>query len=215
MKKLKILAFGAHPDDIEVSMLGTLLKYKEQGHEVKTVIVTDGQRGGVDKGKELAQIRKNEALEAAQIIGVKPIFLNFEDGRLEYNIKTYEKFLEIYQDISPDLIITHSPEDYHPDHRKVSKLVTDVAKVPVLFSETLAGVNFIPDYYVDITEQFNKKIKARSCHTSQYVDKGIERIKIVNRFRGMQCNSEKIKYAEVFKLFKKYGNVKAYELLPE
>ncbi len=142
---LKIIAFGAHPDDLELSVFGTLIKYREGGHYVHTVIATDGRRGG-NKLKEkvswqdIAAIRQKEARAAAAYLGIEPVFLGFEDGRLIYDRESYEKVIEIIDKIKPDLIFTHDLFDYHPDHRTIGRLALDAAgTAPVFFMDTGRG----------------------------------------------------------------------------
>ena len=220
MRKLKVVAFTAHPDDMEVLMAGTLLKYKEQGHDVQVVIATDGRRG---RGKlaadvtwqEIVELRHSEAIKAAQALGITPIFLNIEDHRLLEDRECYEKVIGVMESLNPDVIFTCSPNDYHNDHRAISRLVLNSAWAPVFFAETAGGVDFIPDFYVDITKYFETKIAMLCKHESQVKGDPREMLEIVNRFRGMQCMKPEIKYAEAYKLYKRVDWVKAYELLPE
>jgi len=209
-KKLTVAAFGAHPDDIEWSMMGTLIKYKEQGHNVHMVVATDGGRGGD------AAVRKQEAIAAAAHIGIEPVLLNFEDGRLVYTREIYEKFIEAYDKIKPDVVFTHDPDnDYHPDHRKVGRLVTDTSWVPVFYADTMAGLGFVPQFYVDITDQMQFKKKIISEHKSQMHTRYLEVMEVQNRFRGLQCNWSEDRYAEAFRLFPRIEYVQGYRLLPE
>ena len=82
---MKILAIGAHPDDIEIFMYGFISICKEEGHTVNTTIATDGSKGGVDIDKNLAHKRKNEAIEGLKIFGT-PSFLNLPDGKMLFSI---------------------------------------------------------------------------------------------------------------------------------
>lgn len=219
-RKLNVTAFGAHPDDIEGRMAGTLIKYREQGHRVHMVIATDGRRGGAKPGEALAARRKKEAVAAAAYIGIEPVFLGFEDGRVVYDRPSYEKVLEAFELTRPDIVITHDPNDYHADHRTLSRMVTDASWVPVFFSDTCMGVGFSPEFYVDITSEFDLKIKMLREHVSQHGEKPleskyVEEITILARLRGMQCLKEQIRYAEAFRLYPRCGWVDAYELLPK
>ena len=78
---MKVLAIGAHPDDIEIFMYGLLSIYKKEGHQVYTMIATDGAKGGIIKGKKLAEQRANEAIKGLAKLS-PPIFLNLPDGEL-------------------------------------------------------------------------------------------------------------------------------------
>ncbi|MCW5550356.1 MAG: PIG-L family deacetylase [Opitutaceae bacterium] len=212
-EKLAVAAFGAHPDDIESGMAGTLMKYKEAGHDIYWVIATDGRRGGKTPGKELAAIRRNESLAAAAHFGLKPVFLDFEDGRLVCDAESYNRVIEIYDRIKPDIVFTHDPNDYHPDHRAISRLVTDASWVPVFYADTLNGINFAPEFYVNISDHFERKAKALREHKSQEPEKIFARMELQNRFRALQCMGE-VEYAEAFRLFPRADFANAYQLLP-
>ena len=127
-----------------------------------------------------------------------------------YLIKAYQKF-------NPDLIITHAPEDYHPDHRALSKYVIDSASFnfPVIFCETLMGVNFTPNYYIDISKHFELKKNAILKHKSQNSEKFYKAIEINNRFRAAQCNAPDGSYAEVYRFEPTFPFLDIRSLLPK
>ena len=219
MRKLKVAAFMPHPDDMEAIIGGTLLKYVEQGHQVNVVIAADGRRGrGVLSEtltwQEIVALRKVEAIRGAEYLGVTPSFLEIEDHRLVDDRNCYDKVIAEMERLNPDVIFTCAPNDYHNDHRAISRLVLNVAWAPVFFAETKAGVDFIPDFYVDITQYFETKLEMLGQHASQLKPGWDELIRTVNRFRGLQCKKDEILYAEGFKLHKRFNWVKAYDLLP-
>jgi N-acetylglucosamine malate deacetylase 1 len=215
-KKLTIAAFGAHPDDLEISMFGTMMKYAEQGHTVHLIVATDGRRAGTIPGEENAAIRKREAEAAAALIGLAPRFLELVNGHTFYAEDTFTKIDKTLEVLQPDLIFTHDINDYHPEHRLLARLVTDAAWAPVFLADTMAGVDFVPQYYVDITAQFPTKQKAILTHESQNPANLARAAEIQNRFRGLQCNLKgKIAFAEAYRIFGRAGSMKAYELLPE
>lgn len=220
MRKLRVAAFYPHPDDMEAQVAGTLLKYVEQGHEVHVVIAMDGRRG---RGTlpdhvtwpEIVELRQREAIAGASYLGVTPKFLGIEDHRLLEDKSCYETVITEMENLNPDLIFTCAPNDYHNDHRALSRLVINVSWTPVFFSDPKAGVDFDPDFYVDITNQMETKIKMLQHHSSQLKEDSIESLTALNRLRGVQCGGSKIVYAEAFKLYKRANWVKAYEMLPE
>lgn len=133
----KILAIGAHPDDIEYYAGGTLAKMVDQGFEVVFVVATDGRNGAnrETETKEIVNVRKQEQEIAAKIIGAKEVvYLDFEDGSLEDNIKDLkQKILEVLIAKQPDIVFTFDPQkqheihdDFHPDHRHLSLAVLDI-----------------------------------------------------------------------------------------
>lgn len=212
---MKVLAIGSHPDDIEIFMFGFLCLCLNRGDEISLVIATDGSLGGKIPGLELAKKRMKEAQKGLKYLG-KPIFLNFKDGNLHNEKSAPQKISQLIQENKPDLIVTHAPEDYHPDHRTLSNYVKNAAsfRCPVLYSETLLGVNFTPDYYVDITKFFDQKKEAILAHKSQSPKRFFEATKILNRFRSAQCNAPKGHYAETYRFEKTFPFSDIRQMLP-
>ena len=197
---MKILAIGAHPDDIEIFMFGLLSICLQRGDEIGLIVATDGSAGSVSINKNLAQIRKNETTKALQNIAI-PDMLGFQDGMLTSTKNAHTIINKKIKSFDPDLIITHAPEDYHPDHRILSHYVTQSAGFtsPVIFCDTLMGVNFNPNFYVDISEVFQKKADAIMSHKSQTPEKFLEATTLMNRFRSAQCNAPKNNFAEAYR----------------
>lgn len=212
---MKVLAVGAHPDDIEIFMLGLLLCYKSRGDKIHMAIATDGAAGNVLGYSDLAVLRKEETKNALNFLG-EPYFFNFPDGELAFTQDVKTKIKDYILRLSPELIITHAPEDYHPDHKTLSHLVKDAAgfTCPIIYADTLMGVNFIPDYIVDITAFMKKKTEAILKHESQDPKKFVEAIKLLNRFRSAQCNAPNGHYAEAYRQEKTFPFSDIRDLLP-
>ncbi len=212
---MKVLAIGAHPDDIEIFMLGLILCYKDQGHQIHLAIATDGASGDVLGYSNLTNVRKNEAQKALNFIA-DPFFFNFPDGELIVSRDVVGKIKEYTQSISPDIILTHAPEDYHPDHRALSYIMKQAVgfKCPIIYADTLMGINFIPDFYIDITLHFDQKARAILKHESQNPSKFLEATKLLNRFRSAQCNAPTENYAEAYRHEKTFPFADIRELLP-
>ena len=212
---MKILAIGSHPDDIEIFMFGFLSACLQRGDDICLAIATDGSLGGEVPGLELAKIRLVEAEKGLKHLG-QPIFLNFKDGNLSNELDAPKKIKELINDNKPDLIVTHSPEDYHPDHRTLYKYVRNAVgfTCPVLLSDTLMGVNFIPEYYVDITKFFSLKKTAILSHKSQNPRRFFEATQILNRFRSAQCNAPEDHYAEAYRFEKTFPFSDIRNMLP-
>ena len=186
---MRILAFGAHPDDIEIFMFGTLSIFQEQSNEVFLAIATDGSKGGINPGMKLALKRKKETLEAlSDFKNIK--FFNFPDGNLSTEDKANKNIFEYINDLKPNLIITHYKKDYHSDHRALSKIVRDVTsfQYPILYCDTMMGINFNPNIYINISKYFDQKEKSILKHKSQNPKKYVKIAKIMNKFRAAQCN---------------------------
>lgn len=212
---MKILAIGAHPDDIEIFMYGLLQLYKSRNENIFMAIATDGSAGKVLNYPDLATVRRKETKEALKYLG-DPFFFDFPDGDLSFVKNAGEKIKEYINSITPDLIITHDPEDYHSDHRSLSSIVKSVAgfTCPIIYADTLMGVNFTPDYYVDITPYFEKKREAILKHKSQNPKNFLEATEILNRFRAAQCNAPRGNYAEAYRSEKRFPFTEIRNLIP-
>lgn len=208
-KNLKLVAIGAHPDDIELACGGTLAKAKENGHEVDMIIVT----GSSSKDHNDNYIRtefqaKGEQSNAAEVLGVKNVhILEFEDMSVPYSKELVSRLDEIINDIQPDVVFTHFVFDTHQDHIHTAQSTLSAARKQntVLLYEPInpSGRGYIPfraQVYFDITNTIDKKLNSLKAHKSQYEKYGenwIESIKARAKFRGFEIGSE---YAECFEL---------------
>ena len=180
---MNILAIGAHPDDVETNVGGTLAKYAKLGHKVFTATATNGNVGSATLPMdEIAAIRKEEARKAAAHIGAEYICLDYDDEMFYEDRASRIAFIDLVRYCKADVILTHSPEDYNPDHELTSKIVSDIAvmipiakiqtknkpydKIPAIFYfEPVHGLNFIPTEYVDISDVMD--IKRAMCYEHQ------------------------------------------------
>ena len=212
---MKVLAIGAHPDDIEIFMFGLLLSYKARNDNIYVAIATDGGAGNILDYSDIVEVRKKETQNALKVLG-DPYFFNFPDGKLSSCAKAPKKIKEYIDSISPHIIVTHAPEDYHPDHQALSLMVKYAAgfSCPVLYADTLMGVNFKPDYYVDITPFFVKKENAILKHKSQNPERFFKATKLLNRFRAAQCNIPENNYAEAYRTENKFPFGDIRNLIP-
>lgn len=216
---MNVLAIGCHPDDIEIGCCGTLAKCVKRGDKVTVCHVANGNMGHEIIGPdELRIMRANEAKKAGKLAGIEVVTLDIGDLLPNgCDITQRDKVMELIREVQPDFIITHSPTDYMPDHLAVSKLVFDAsfassvpqygkgpksAIVPIFYMDNVAGLNFNPTEYVDITEEIDLKLQMLECHESQLkwmrdhdnIDFS-EFVKTCSRFRGLQCG---VSYAEGF-----------------
>jgi len=138
--KLRIIVFGAHPDDAEFKAGGTGAKWAKLGHHVKLVSVTNGDIGHWQMaGGPLAKRRTEEAAAADKVLGVTSQVLDIHDGELEPNLENRRKITRLIREWQADIVIAHRPWDYHPDHRYVGVLVQDAAfmvTVPFICPDT-------------------------------------------------------------------------------
>jgi len=231
-----VLAVGAHPDDIEILCGGTLAKYAKQGAKVSMAVATDGAAGHmVIPPKELAEIRHSEAENSAKVIGADFYWLGYGDEMIFEDLKTRMVFVELIRKAKPDLIITHNPGDYHPDHKAVSRLVFDASFTsglknietespyhpgvqPLVYLDSVNGANFIPTEFVDVSETFEVKRQMLQCFESQVkwlrdhdnVD-FLYMVEVATRARGYQCGVE---FAEAFGSENVWPRSRPYRLLP-
>lgn len=182
---MNVLAIGAHPDDVEINCAGTLAKYAAQGHRVFIATATNGNIGSaVMDFEETAKVRKAEAAKSAAIIGAEYICLDYDDEFLFYDKEARLNFINLVRYCKADVILTHYPKDYNPDHELTGKIINDlvvmvpIAKIktgnppypnlPVIYYfEPAFGMGFIPTDYVDITDFYETKKKMFLCHESQ------------------------------------------------
>jgi LmbE family N-acetylglucosaminyl deacetylase len=126
--KLRIIAFGAHPDDNELRLAGTAAKWAALGHQVKFVSVTNGDIGHWrEAGGPLARRRTAEVQETAKILGITSQVLDIHDGELEPTLENRRTITRLIRDWKADIVMGHRPNDYHPDHRAVGQLVQDAS----------------------------------------------------------------------------------------
>ena len=196
---MKILAIGAHPDDIEIFMFGFLCSCQQMGYNISTVIATDGSLGGNNDDNKLIENRRKESQDGLNKLGI-PLFLNLPDGSLGNESIHTTIIKNSIQKVNPDLVVTHYYRDYHSDHVNLSKIVKTVVGhyTPILYCDTMMGINFLPNYYVDVTQFMNDKINSISCHKTQKPERFINLAKLMNSYRSAQCNAPKGRYAEAF-----------------
>ena len=238
---MNILAIGAHPDDVESSCGGTLAKYAKMGHKVFTATATNGNIGSATLPMdEIAAIRKEEARRAAAHIGAEYICLDYDDEMFYEDKNARLKFIDLVRYCKADVILTHNPKDYNPDHELTSKIINDIAvmipiakiqtrnapydKIPIIaYFEPVYGLGFIPTHYVDITDTMETKMAMLREHQSQVSwmqdnykdtvgDKDFfENYYTIAKYRGIQCGVE---YAEGFRMANDAFRVVPYRVLP-
>lgn len=190
--KLRIICFGAHPDDAEYKNGGTAALWAERGHHVKFVSVTNGDIGHWNMaGGPLAQRRTAEVMKAGKILGVTTEVLDIHDGELEPNLENRKKIIRLIRNWQADVVVAHRPWDYHPDHRYVGVLVQDAAfmvTVPYICPDTPTlkrnpvflysrdgfqkPYPFQADVAVAVDDVFDRKLNAIHELTSQAYEGG-------------------------------------------
>jgi LmbE family N-acetylglucosaminyl deacetylase len=195
-----VLAVGAHPDDIELGSGGTLYKAVQAGARVIALYMT---RGGKTTD---TNVRMRESTEAMNVLGVKEIhFENFPDTEIPDSfeaVNCLEQYAIKYQ---PDIVLTHSINDTHQDHRTIGWLAMssfrNIPKILAFETPRVRPAAFLPTYFVNITGCVDKKWEALRCHVSQKEKRYLAYESTVNlaSFRGSQVGVEA---AEAFEIVK-------------
>ena len=236
---MNVLAVGANPDDVELLCAGTLAACAKRGDVVAISYLTAGEKGSTAvPPEEMAAIRREEAENAAAVIGAKTFPLGIPDGDVEVSLALRRRIVELLRRTQPDMVITHASNDYMSDHNCTSRLVADAsfwaavktfagdpgeapaaaAPPAVFYMDTVAGIGFVPQEYVDITAVMDMKIEMLAQHKSQLqfmkerdgVDL-LDCMKTAAKYRGFQCGVE---YAEGYVPERVYPSLSARRLLP-
>lgn len=185
-----ILAIQAHPDDAEIFCGGTLALLAEKGHRIVIVTMTSGGMGGVNMDEQTATMtRKGEGAAAAAVIDAAYICMDQRDGYLFDSPEIRIETTDLIRRERADIVLTHLPNDYHPDHRATSSIVESatllstlqnvpsdmepLAETPVLYHTTPLhlmghlGTPYAPNFYVDISSVIDIKRKMIAAHQSQ------------------------------------------------
>ena len=234
---MKVLAVGAHPDDLELLCGGTLARFAAEGHSVTMCNVSKGDRGSYEYSmEEIAAIRLTEAAEAARLIGADHVTLGFSDGEVNASDPRQRIIaVDLIRQINPDIILTHDPSDYMSDHVEAGRLIEEasfIASLPLFetehpgrpcvpalyFFDTVTGLGFSPSEYVDISNFLDIKLAALEAHRSQVIWMRehdsvdfIENARVASRYRGIQAGTS---YAEGFRPCLKSLRPRTVRLLP-
>lgn len=229
--KLDILAFGAHPDDVELSCSGVLMIEQLNGKKTGVVDLTEGELGS----RGTVSTRYQESAAAAKILGLKTrVNLQLEDGFFSNNRESQLKVIQILRKYQPEIILCNAPDDRHPDHGRGAQLVADASFLSGLvkietFENNIAQhpwrpkyvLHYIqdrqlePDFIVDISSVFDKKIEAIKAYKTQfhnpdiegpetYISKPefLEHLISINKIAGKKIG---VQYGEGFMSAKKIG----------
>ncbi len=217
-----VVAVEAHPDDVELGCLGTLLKLRASGARITIVSVTNGDKGAHDRSvpyREMAATRFREASEVAARLEGEFVCLGAEDEYLLDAPELRNSLAAVFRRAQADLVLAPPPVDYQADHTITSEIAfqaTHLAALPQLaidepalaraprlyYYESVLGLEFRPAFFVDISAEMEEKKALAALHRSQvasmeewYSFDMIDQIEVVGRYRGLQSG---VRYAEVF-----------------
>lgn len=195
---MRILAIGAHPDDIEYGCGGYLLLATGRKHDVYLAVMTDGSGTG-----HLDRVR--EQGKAAKCLGAKQLLWGgFRDTELEPGRQLIVAIEDVLKRVSPDLVLVNSPQDAHQDHEALARCVVTACRyvTRVFFYHDYTTLNFEPDTFVDIGSVLAQKKKLLACHASQVQKKnptGLHMLESVSSLAAYYGFMAKVRYAEAFK----------------
>lgn len=198
---MKVLVFGAHPDDLEIGMGGTIAKHVDAGDDVLMVVGTVPSQ---------AERRKEEARKGAEILGGELRFLEIESDEFEYNRRLVGQIDALLKELDPELIYTHWDQDSHQDHNNLSRGVMSATRKNrcsvLMYEQTIPGGivpgGFKAQSFVDVSAYIDRKIESIRAHDSQHELNGdlwLQGVRGRASYRGFQINVE---YAEAFEVIK-------------
>ena len=193
---MRVLAVGAHPDDVELGCGGTLLRHHERRDEITVLVMTGGERGVYD-----ARSRRNEQQYAAALTGATLIWGGFADGAVPPGPEAIAVVDRAVARSGAEILYTHAPDDSHQDHIATSSVCLAAARrVPtVLYYETPSTLEFMPTVFIDLDDVMDRKISLVRAHLSQVLRNGpvdLDALVAQARFRGSQSRTQ---HAEAFR----------------
>ncbi len=188
--KLDILAFGVHPDDVELGCSGTIINAIAEGKKVGIIDLTQGELGT----RGTIETRYAEATAAAKVMGVSAREnLKMDDGFFKHDKKNIREVIRSIRKYQPEIILCNAPEDRHPDHGRSAKLVAEAAFLsglrkietkedgkmqaawrPTYVFHYIQDRFLQPSFVIDITESFEKKMEAILCYKTQFNSPGTD-----------------------------------------
>ena len=233
---MNVLAVGAHPMDILFLSGGTLARYHPAGHSISIVTMCSRPSENPDlPADDLVRARQQETLRAAALIGAQVHFLRLGVCGAWPDRDTRFPLAEIIGQVQPTVILTHDPADYCPDHECTSDLVRECDSVArqqgvitqsppiretpeIVFMDTVSGLGFEPEEFVDITPVFDTKRRMMACYEEEIaawqdhpVVAWMDWVEVHSRYRGMQSG---VRYAEAFRRPRKWGLMRPRRILP-
>ena len=192
---MKVLAIGAHPDDIELGCAGALLAHQRAGDAITLLVLTKGEQG---PQSETSRVREQE--DAAASLGARLLWGRFEDGCVASDRRAIAVIEDAIRIAGADVVYMHAPNDSHQDHRAAAVASLSAARrlSRVLCYESPTSLAFNPTVYVDVAGLVEAKLDLIRCHVSQVLKNGLvdlEAVEAQARYRGF---SGRLKYAEAF-----------------
>ena len=211
-RPVRVVVFGAHPDDPESGAGGLIAMLTQTGNEVICAYGTSFRGGRTINGASEKEVRQREACAACKLLGATPKFFDYAHERLAADAPTLEGVRAWLDEVKPDVVVTHWPLDTHPNHCAVASLVWQCYRRSggwnLYFFEVETNrqsIGFRPELYLDVENVRELKRRALGCHVSQQPEDVWALHEAMHRQRGTECG---VRYAEA------YGLVEAKEGVP-
>jgi LmbE family N-acetylglucosaminyl deacetylase len=208
----RVLAMGAHPDDMELEAGGALAKLGKKGYEVYLIILTSGGYKDANGVQYFDNQLQGESKIAKEILGIKEIiFFDYLTTNLSSNGEIIDRVDKIINKLHPDIFISHHPFDSHQDHKAAAEIMFATSRQgrvknvlsasPLPYRPNVFA--FRPQFYIDITENIETKLDSIRAYKSQYTKFGgetlIERVKAMAKYNGWAVGCE---FAECFEVIR-------------
>jgi LmbE family N-acetylglucosaminyl deacetylase len=192
---VKVLAIGAHPDDIELGCAATLAMHQRAGDQIAMLVMTAGERGPRED-----RLRELEQEDACRVLGAELYWGGFADGQVPSGAEAISVIEEVINRVRPDVIYTHALNDTHQDHRATAQATMSAGRWAqrICGYESPTTTEFNPTIFVEVAAGMERKLEALRAHTSQVLKNGLvdlEAIEAMARYRGFQA---RVRHAEAF-----------------
>ena len=197
---MKYVFIGAHPDDIEFSCGGTILRLIDEGHDVYAIVMTSG---GASISGDVFE-RKKEQVKAVKYAKFKDVYmLGHSDGYVTAESNSIKEMTIILDYINPDFVFVHHPNDSHQDHRSTAQIVKSAArrKYSLVYYDSYSSIDFKPNLYVSIDKYIQEKVELLKCFESQiskYQERGVDFIRKSTLMNELNGYESKYGFAEGF-----------------
>jgi len=234
-----VVAVEAHQDDVELAAMGTLVLLARGGAAITVCSVTNGEKGSADEPlspySEVAKTRCDEAAASVGLIGGRFVCLDAEDEFLYDTRELRMALIDVFREARADIVLCPPPSDYQDDHTRAGALAAQAAHMSALpqlrsvhpaleiapvvyYFDSVGGVDFEPDFWIDISRVIEDKRAAARKHSSQMSSQAafvgwdlVQCIDALGRFRGLQSG---VDYAEAFQQCRKHNRVRAWAEFP-
>jgi LmbE family N-acetylglucosaminyl deacetylase len=195
---MRVLAVGAHPDDIEIGCGGTLVQHRNAGDEITLLVMTAGELG--PQGR--SSVRRDEQASAADLLGAHLLWAGFTDGNVPGGIDGAAVIEDVVLRSKPDVVYTHTPHDSHQDHRATAAATLSASRRTsrVLCYESPSSLRFSPSAFVDVAQVMDEKLGLIRAHWSQVLGTDMVDEEVLWAQARMRGFAGRVRMAEAFEV---------------